>query len=446
MLWRGRTPRPFWLWLAVWTAIGLIIRVATVYGHPGRQAGGDPYAYFYGARLLVTGHGFIDPYAYLIYHQVVQSAAYAPLYMLTLAAPMLVGLKTFFVARLWTCIVSAAAVTMIGLTGREIAGRRAGLIAAALTAVYPNLWMPDEMVAAEALIPLLLGTVLFCAYRFWKQPDVRRAIWFGLSIGVLVLGRDELALLFVFMFVPLVLLAKLAWKRRLRLLAVGALSAVVVIGPWVGYNLTRFQKATFVSNEAGLTMASADCDATFYGPAIGYWSMPCAVGAPVQYHGDQSVENAAYQKYVYSYLRHHESRIPFVTLAKIGRAFALYRPMQQITLDSTIETRPHHWALTGLYAYYALLGLSVVGCVVLRKRHVPIFPLLVVGLNVVLAVAVAFGNTRYRIPFEVSLVLLSSVALDAAWTRLKGGRDAAQGTAEVAPSDSRPTEPASLAF
>jgi hypothetical protein len=429
--------------------VGVAVRVATVYGHPNRKPGGDPYAYFHGARLLVTGHGFIDPYGYLVHHQVLQSAAYAPLYMLTLAVPMLVGLKTFFVARLWTCIVSATAVTVVGLAGKEIAGRRAGLIAAGFTALYPNLWMPDEMVAAEALVPLLVGAVLLFAYRFWRRPDIRRAAWFGGSLGLLILSRDELALLFVFILVPLVLLAHLGWRRRLVLLGVATLAMVLVLGPWVGYNLSRFQKATYVSNEAGLTMASADCDSTFYGPVIGYWYMPCALNAPVTYHGDQSVANAAYQKYVFSYLRHRESRLPFVTLAKVGRAFGFYRPLQQITLDSTIETRPHHWALTGLYAYYVLLPLSVVGSIVLRARRVPIFPLWAVGLNVVLAVAVAFGNTRYRIPFEVSLVLLSAVALDSLWARLtrRPGPDADRSEMpDLAPDLESRRDPAALAI
>ena len=45
---------------------------------------------------------------------------------------------------------------------------------------------------------------------------------------------------------------------------------------------------------------------------------------------------------------------------------------------------------------------------VLRRRKIPVFPLWVVGLNVLISVLLTFGNTRYRTPFEVPLVLLSS--------------------------------------
>jgi 4-amino-4-deoxy-L-arabinose transferase-like glycosyltransferase len=427
----------------------LVIRVATVLGRPHRPPGGDPYAYYWGARLLATGHGFINPFDYNWHHQVVQSAAFAPMYTVLLAIPMVVGLKTYFVARLWTAIISSGAVVVVGLAGREIGGRRVALIAAFLTAVYPNIWMPDEIGAAESLVPLLVGAVLLFAYRFWKQPDFRRALWFGLSMGVLILARDELALLIVFMMVPLALLAKRPWRDRLSLLVVSGLATAFVLAPWVSYNMARFQNPTFVSNEAGVTLASADCNATFSGSLEGYWYMPCATDAPVKWSGDESAENAAYRAYVVSFLRHHQSRILPVTLAKIGRGFAFFHPMGQIDKDSSIETRPHNWALVGLYSYYVLLVLSVGGAILLRIRRVPIYPLLVIGLNVVIAMAIAFGNTRYRIPFEVPLVLMASVALDWIWSRVTGTSDAADG--ELSSSESldqvgpTPGQPASVA-
>ncbi len=435
----SRSSRLLWPWLLIFTAVGLVIRIASVLGRPHRAPGGDPYAYYWGARLLVAGHGFINPFDYNYHHQVVQSAAFAPLYTLLLAGPMVVGLKTYFIARLWTGIVSSAAIAVVGLAGREIGGRRVGLIAALLTAVYPNIWMPDEIGAAESLVPLLVGALLLFAYRFWKQPDARRAVWFGLAMGALILERDELVLLVLFLLLPLVLLARLAWRARVRLLLIAGVVAGVVLAPWVSFNMVRFHHATFISNEAGLTMASADCNATFSGPLEGYWDMQCSIEAPVKWHGDESDENAAYRKYVMSYLSHHESRLIPVTLAKIGRGFGFFHPLQQINLDSYVETRPHGWALTGLFGYYALLALTIGGSVILRLRRIPIFPMWVIGLNVVIAMAVAFGNTRYRIPFEVPLVIMGSVALDWVWKRARG-RPAADSRAAESPAGDGPQE------
>ena len=64
-----------------------------------------------------------------------------------------------------------------------------------------------------------------------------------------------------------------------------------------------------------------------------------------------------------------------VELAKLGRAFGFFHPLQQIHLDSFVETRPYHWALVGLGMYYFLLALSVGGIVILRRRRIPVLPL-----------------------------------------------------------------------
>ena len=42
----------------------------------------------------------------------------------------------------------------------------------------------------------------------------------------------------------------------------------------------------------------------------------------------------------------------------------------------------------------------------------------------VFSVALTFGQTRYRTTFEVSLVLMAAVMLDAIWSALRRGRQA----------------------
>jgi hypothetical protein len=63
-----------------------------------------------------------------------------------------------------------------------------------------------------------------------------------------------------------------------------------------------------------------------------------------------------------------------------------------------------------------------------------VLPLLAVGLEVIVAVTLSFGNTRYRTPFEVSLVLLSAVTLDWIWCRARRGKENSGVTAEPAPA------------
>jgi 4-amino-4-deoxy-L-arabinose transferase-like glycosyltransferase len=429
---RRHSPPRWWVWLGLWTLVGLGIRVASLFG-PGRThrtPGGDAYYYHYAANLLVSGHGFINPYLYYPHgeHHMVQSASFPPLFIFLVAIPSAIGLKTFLAERIWCCIMGAAAIVVCGLAGREIGGRRVGLIAAFLVAVYPNIWMTDELALSETIAPLLVAAVLWCTYRFWKRPTTARAIVLGAVMGLAMLGRDELTLLVIFILVPLVLLARaLSWKRRLATLGIGLVSVALVVAPWVGFNLSRFQKPVFISSGLGVTLASADCDTTYSGQFEGYWSMPCALAyarsPSVNVHADDSVESSELQHLALDYVRAHTDRLVPVTLAKVGRAFGFFHPMQQVYLDSYVETRPYRWAVTGLVMYYVLLALSVGGTVILRRRRIPSFPLWAIGLNVVCSVALTFGQTRYRTTFEVSLVLLAAVQLEWLWSRLRRGGD-----------------------
>ncbi len=400
--------------------MGFGIRLGSVLGRPHRQPGGDAFYYHAAANLLVTGHGFIDPWLYGRHPpQVVQIADWPPLFVFVLAATSVVGLKTFFAHRVWCCVIGAVAVTVCGMAGREIAGRRAGLIAAFVVAVYPNIWMSDELALSEALTPLLVGLVLACAYRFWKEPGLRRMAVLGAVVGVAMLGRDELALLVPLVVIPLALVAKVRWRNRLALGGLGALAALTVIAPWVGYNMSRFEKPTFVSSGLGITLASANCDVTWSGTFEGYWSHQSALDTPVDTRADRSVQAAQAQSSALNYIRAHKARLWRVELARLGRAFGAFHPMFQIKLDAFVETRPYHWALVGLGTYYGLFALSLAGSGVLRRRRVPVFPLWALGVDAVATVLITFGNTRYRTAFEVTLALLAAVALDALWGRLR---------------------------
>jgi hypothetical protein len=47
-----------------------------------------------------------------------------------------------------------------------------------------------------------------------------------------------------------------------------------------------------------------------------------------------------------------------------------------------------------------------------------IYPLLMIGVDVVFSMMLTFGQTRYRAPFESSLVILAAVQLDWVWAKL----------------------------
>ncbi len=411
--------------------LGLAVRLATLWHQKLPPAISDPGSYHLEANHLVAGLGWIKPYPYEITGVRLQSAFFPPLFPVVLAMASLVGAKTFLAHRIWCCLIGTAGVVLGAYTGRAIGGRRVGLIAAALIAVYPNLWMSDAMVMSEALSPLVVLGVLLATYHFWKQPTIPRMVLVGATVGVAALARDELALLAALIVLPLALLCPgWSWPRRGLLVAVGLAASAVVVGPWIGFNLSRFDRPVFISTGLGATLAGGNCDATYHGPRTGLYSFDCVASVPVSSGADESVQEAQEQQAAIRYATRHAGALPRVVEARVGRAFGFYDPIAQIRQDAS-SGRPLHWAYAGLAMYYALAVLAVLGARRLRRLGVPIFPLVVIGVDVVAAVILTWGETRYRAPFEISLVLLAAVELDGRWrrSRLSARYPTADGTA-----------------
>ncbi|MHB1855312.1 MAG: hypothetical protein ACYCS2_09670 [Acidimicrobiales bacterium] len=431
----------FWLaWVGLDTLVALAVRIATVIGRPHRSPGGDPFSYHSGANLLAEGYGFIDPWLYYGHnlHLHYQSAAYPPLFTVLLAISSVFGFKSFFAHRIWSGVLGAAAVPVAAYLGRDVIGggrqgRRIGILVGLIVALYPNIWMSNEQVMSETIDPLVVGLVLLAAYRFWRRPRPWTAVAFGAALGVAALARDELSLL-TLMAVPLMLGARsLTGRVRWGRLGLAAAAFCVVVGPWVGFNLARFDKPVFISTGLGNTLASADCATTFSGPKAGYWSLACALAAPHNQYQDASVTSAQAQAYAMRFIRAHESALPRVIFDREGRTFAFWNPSLQIRQDAQVETRPLHWAEVGLYSYYALLLLSIPAVITLRRRRIPTYPLFFVLADVVISVAITLGQTRYRSPFELCLALTGAIGLDLIgvflWRHRRGWRPSPQSVA-----------------
>jgi 4-amino-4-deoxy-L-arabinose transferase-like glycosyltransferase len=243
----------------------------------------------------------------------------------------------------------------------------------------------------------------------------------GVATGVAVLTRAELVLLVPLLVIPLLIVTdRRDWRRSLGRLAVSALAALVVVTPWVAYNLHRFDKPVTISTGLGQTLLAANCPQTYFGPEIGYWAVQCVLDPkkPIHAGGDESVQEAAYRRRGIDYATSHAGRVPFVVFARVGRTFGFYAPIDQLRVDERDNRRELPVSIAGLATFYLLAGLSIAGFVLLRRKRVLVFPLVAPIAAVLVAVALTYGQTRFRVPAEVSLALFAAVALDAVIDRL----------------------------
>jgi len=423
--------------LALVVVAALAVRVAyVVVSRRNFVPQGDAFFYHGGADLLADGKGFISPFfARIGVHRA--AAEHPPLYVVFLAIPSVLGMRSVLTHLLWSCGLGAATVGLVGGLGRAVGGARVGIVAAAIAAVYPNLWAPDGSMQAETLAMFLVTVTLLLAYRYQRGPSAARLALVGAACGLGALARSELILLVPLLVVPLAWTTRDRSRRaRVQWLGASVAAALVVIAPWTIYNTTRFQHPELLSSQFGPLLASANCDSTYFGQQQGYFDITCNAAIDAA-HGitvadDESQQDAVDRRAAFDYIRGHLGRLPTVEGTRLLRVVGLYHPTAYARADWYVEGRDPEWiSFAALYTFWAVAPAALAGAVVLRRRArrradgpgdgaPPVFPLLAPVLVVVVTVLVTYASTRFRTTAEPALAVLAAVAIDAL---IVAGRD-----------------------
>src|SRR4029079_6305924 len=128
--------------------------------------------------------------------------------------------------------------------------RTAGVVAGALTALYPSLVFANFLILSETLFTLLLVAALLALIRLIRTPSLLRALCTGLLIGFAALTRS---VLWPF---PLVIAPLVAWwtpgrvTNRLSIAAALLAGSAIAIGPWAVRN-SRLQGVPVVVDTMG---------------------------------------------------------------------------------------------------------------------------------------------------------------------------------------------------
>ena len=201
-------------WLAAFTAVGFAVRVMNVLwwrpttdvaGYHGYKLGGDAFYYHWQANALAKGAWFVDPVRWFLDGTQRPSAGHPPLYSSYLALWSAIGLDGVTAHRLASSMLGTATIVVVGLLARRLAGDGAGIAAAAITALYPEIWINDGMLLSETMAIFMTAVALTAAYVFWRSPTMRNAVLLGLACGATALSRTELTLLFPLVVIPLAL-------------------------------------------------------------------------------------------------------------------------------------------------------------------------------------------------------------------------------------------------
>ena len=415
----------FALQLGLVAGVGFVFRVAYVIlvkrDHTFQTKDifpGDQFYYSLAADALAEGKGFITPWHMLdATVPAGQAADHPPLTALVAAVASWLSPRQgehIFEQRFVMCLVGAGVVAMIGLVAHQLAGRAVGLTAALIAAFYPALWINDGLVMSESLLVFLVAGAVWTALRYRQDPHFWQAAQLGAWIGLAALARSESLLLLVVLVAPLMLVCHSRWKARASATLLCGMAAVLIVAPWVVYNLTRFDEPVLMSTNDGITLIGANSPQTYTGGAIGFWSLEYANTlvadiAELQ-TGDPSVTARIWRGEALSYIEGNLDDLPRVVAARLGRLWSVFRPLQMSELN-TGEGREVWASNLAFVGLWMAAPLAVLGWWHLGRGQRCRWPLTILVLHASLVGAMFYGIPRFRVPAEIAVVVFAAVGL-----------------------------------
>jgi 4-amino-4-deoxy-L-arabinose transferase-like glycosyltransferase len=321
------------------------------------------------------------------------------------------GASPFDRQRTVTVACGIVTIAVIGLVARRVAGDRAGLLAAAIAAAYPNLWISDGLVMSESVSCLLIALAMWAILVWADKPSMRAAVIVGLAVGLGTLARSE-----VILFVPAA--AAVMWVvakrsdlvRPLGHVLAAAGVAIALLLPWTIFNVVRFEKPVLLTTNEGGALLGANCDDAYFGPAQGGWSLLCLVNDPGNgADSDTSVRTARQRHEALSYVRHHLGSVPRVEVQRVGRSLDLFALSDMVRGDIG-EERERWAAWAGIVSFWLLAPLAAIGAWWTRKRDRAV--LLIPVVIALVTTVVIYGGHRIRSSAEPSIVILSAIAIE----------------------------------
>ena len=415
-----KTPRV----LIVVLAAALALRVAWVV-YAAREPGsfGDPFIYLQLARRIAVNHGY-GPFL-----SNGPTAFHPPGYPGWLAGivwvakhvgldkrePLLIGLVQ--------AVLGTASVGLVYAIAARLFGHRVAIIAAAITAAFPNLVFYTGLIYSETLYTfgVLLAVWLIVRANWDPGPSRSVLIGFGVIVGLSSLVRP-FAMLSLVALALAAWRAGMSWRNTLRHVGIATGVACLMLVPWTIRNAFAYHAFVPISTNLGDTLCLDNAPGA-YG---GYRGLPpeCDVQSlqgNFTTFGDNRVgehepqENSHNLRYAVSWAFHH----PSAELSLVfRRAFYGYRDDHDALTDlagqhgnfpPTGFRRPFGRLADAYYYVVAVLALFGIRKFLGDPRRLFV---LVVAASIAVVPMFLYGLIRFHIPLLPFLAIGAAITID----------------------------------
>jgi len=254
----------------------------------------------------------------------------------------------------------------------------------------------------------------------------------GVVVGLTTLTRPEGGLLGLALAPAAIWCPRRGRRPPARALGVAGVGlAVLTVLPWTIRNYARFDSFVRCPTTASCSRAPTatspttasrwGCGAPRSRSGPGVVRPQCFPGFEIDVDNfNEARVAAAHRRRGLDYAREHLGRVPAVMGVRWLRTWGLFRPHQQVQVAS-LEGRSQGWETAGTWMYWAMIPLAAAGFVVGRRRGHLMWPLLVPLVTVSVNTVLTYGNQRFRIAAEPTILVLAAVTLAVFAQRLRHG-------------------------
>jgi len=391
--------------------VALAARCAYVATRSNDIAWADATDYHSIARNLVDGKGFVSWEG--------KRVSRAPGYPIFLAGCYAVGLDTPRAIHAVQCIVGAATCLLILLLGRRLYGETVGLIAGAISAVYPFFIYYTGTVLSEILFVAGFVGLLLCLVHLGRMLDkpgskyLWSAVGTGAVAGLLILLRSSL-LLFPFFLLPFWLMRAESRKKATLSWIVMTAAIGVTLLPWVIRNYRLVHKIVPTTLQVGPSLYEANSRFATGGPAMDRIDWVEVRGGTMM---SEVENNTFFRDAAMRYIRENPGRFMVMAFEKARRFWNVVPNYAAPNPKSRIL-----YAAASLLTYVPVMLCAFLGLWLRREQAKALLLLLPPVLYFAALHMIFVGSTRYRTPIMPFIILIAAAGIETIRERIRSRR------------------------
>ncbi len=321
-------------------------------------------------------------------------------------------------------VVGSGTCVLIYCFARDLFGRRIGLFAGILAAIYPFLFIYDGWLYSESLYIFLLFAFCYTLYHLQRAPNRYLMILSGLLLGLVSLTRPNgLLILGLFLLWAVVIgwIKILPWRIVVQTAIMVSLLTLLLTLPWTARNYLVTQSLVPVAVGDGKVLVGAyndDTSGTDYqnGYYLGIWIVPTE---SVPYVANQFPEDCAgpcevtrdntYKYYAWQWIQNNLAKMPLMLGLHALNMWQITTQEADLPINRFAARNSSHLVVDMMVIITPIVfALAALGLFMTRKRwRELLFIYFMIALTFIQCV-VLYGIPRFRAPIEPMLIVLAA--------------------------------------